>query len=378
MKLKNVHIKNINKKILLGTFTLVMSTVPLIGCANQSIVNIDQVVVSQQNTISISSITYSQFKSGIENGLIASSIDDKAMKHNTKYLQQLIDKASTNEIIKLPLGEFYFYPQKSDFTNENYIIKFSEKTKNITIEGAGNDKNFYNRTVLKPYGVTTSGIHMFYFNSYRESKFKSPIYLEGITFKNFTIDGINATGKIYNSEGKGFMINLYKNCHWSYVTVKNTWGTGFGMDCPINSSIDNCVAVNCGLGAYLYNPVDNAPGASGFGIGTGYSDNESIKITNCIAIENGKFGFFFENQSRFNTGFYKETKGNFEVRNSLSIGNLYNYGGLKAHDVVYRNNIGIITDNTILNVYFDDESERYKVDEFTTEIESNKILTYKK
>lgn len=378
MKIKSGYVKNINKKMLIGTFTLILSTVPLMGCIEKSSIDIDYVVGVHQNIISISSITYNQFENGIKNGLIESSTDDQAMKHNTKYLQQLIDKAVFGETIKLPSGEFYFYPQKSESTNENYIIKFSEKTKNFTIEGAGNDKNVYESTVLKPYGNTTAGIHMFYFNDYRESGFKSPKYLEGITFKNFTIDGIDATGHIYNSEGKGFMINLYKNCHWSYVTVKNTWGTGFGMDCPINSTIDNCVAINCGVGAYLYNPVNNAPGASGFGIGTGYSDGESLKITNCTAIGNAKFGFFFENQSRFNTEFYKETNGNFEVANCLSIGNMYNYGGLKAHDVVYRNSTGVINDSTIFNIYFDDKSQRYKVEEFTTEVESNKVLTHKK
>lgn len=377
MKFKKGYIRNINKKILAGTLTVVLIASPLTGCTVEDITQEDYVIVKQAE-ISISGITIDQFNEGIKGGLVKSSTDEKVMKHNTKYLQNIVDKAIDNETIKLPSGKYYFYPQKSHSTQENYIIKFSGDNKNFIIEGVGNDETTNSCTILKPYGITNSGIHMFYFNDYRESNFKSSKYLVGITFKNFIIDGISTVGNSYNSEGKGFMINLYKDCHWSYVTVKNTWGTGFGMDCPINSSLDNCVAINCGRGAYTRDIVESAPGASGFGIGTGFSENESIKITNCTSIGNAKFGFFFENQSRFNSESYKAKKGFFEVENCMSIGNLYNYGGLRAYNVIYRDSTGIITDYTTFNVYFCDESKRNKLDNITTEVETNKILVNKK
>ena len=56
---------------------------------------------------------------------------------------------------------------------------------------------------------------------------------------NYQIDGIEVkvNNNKYNTAGKGFMINLYKNCDWENITVKNTYATGFGMDNPINSTI---------------------------------------------------------------------------------------------------------------------------------------------
>lgn len=176
---------------------------------------------------------------------------------------------------------------------------------------------------------------MFFFNDYRLTGEAN--FLENAHFKNFVIDGENATGKKYNSSGKGFMINLFKNCSWDNIVVKNTDGTGFGIDCPINSSITNCTAINCGKGA-----TKDGTGASGFGIGTGYSNDESIYIYNCTAYNNKKYGFFFEHQSRFQTQSskisYPATKADsFVVSNCIAYNNLYDFGGERANDVTYEN-----------------------------------------
>ena len=135
---------------------------------------------------------------------------------------------------------------------------------------------------------------MFYFNNYKDSGFNSvnydisslvnvsyvdssgqivnwenqTVYLINADFSDFVIDGDSVRGGIataggqYLTDGKGFMINLFSNCDWNNVVVKNTDATGFGVDCPINSTIRNCKAINCGKAATT---SDN--GASGFGIG---------------------------------------------------------------------------------------------------------------
>lgn len=279
--------------------------------------------------------------------------------YNTKYLQGLMDLATTNSVIHIPKGTYYFASAGANIRRvEEYVIKCRS---NITIEGEGS------KTILKPYGKTklsVGGIDMFYFNDYMD--YNDATYLENVHFRNFVIDGNEAKGAIYNSSGKGFMINLYKNCSWDNILVKNTDGTGFGMDCPINSTIKNCVAMNCGKAA-----KSTSPGASGFGIGTGYSNNESIQISNCISLGNKKFGFFFEHQGRFDSVSnrkYKATEGKaFIVSDCMASGNMYDFGGVRANDVIYKNCISNysyknVNVTNIFAFHFEDMSRRTKIE----------------
>lgn len=284
--------------------------------------------------------------------LQANSKNMATMKNNTEYLQNLIKSTSESGggTIKLPAGTFYFYPVAPAERYQYYIIKCYD---NVKIEGAGNNSK---GTILKPYTDKDLGkpIDMFYFNDYLEAQIKgeknlqgrSDFYLVNADFSDFVIDGAEATSKNYTTAGKGFMINLYKNCDWDNITVKNTDGTGFGMDGPVNSTITNSTAIGCGKAA-----TSTSGGASGFGIGTGYSNDESLIINNCVAKGNRKFGFFFEHQARFNPN-YTATKANhLLVTNSKSYGNLYNYGGEKANDVIYKNNYSYKTsDENPLNI----------------------------
>ena len=87
---------------------------------------------------------------------------------------------------------------------------------------------------------------MFYYNKIRELG-AQPKYLVNADFKDFTINGEEAEcyylddngERIYHytTSGKGFMINLFKDCDWENVAVLLTDGTGFGMDCPINCTV---------------------------------------------------------------------------------------------------------------------------------------------
>ena len=223
--------------------------------------------------------------------------------------------------VYFPSGNYYFASNGSQRIG-NHCIKMRS---GVNIVGDGES------TVLMPVGTSDGGIDMFYFNDYIDNL--GPNYLENCKFENFVIDAINTSCEHYSTAGKGFMFNLFKNCHWDSVIVKNTDATGFGVDCPIDSSMINCTAIGCGKAATITNE-----GASGFGIGFGYSENESMLISNCISDGNTKFGFFFEHQGRFNKNLYNSTisKG-FIVENCKASYNLYNFGGINAFDLIYQN-----------------------------------------
>jgi hypothetical protein len=313
------------------------------------------IIISSFTTSSNKDIAYSVANARdikVANNLQANSKNIEIMKKNTEYLQNLIKSTSESGggIIKIPAGTFYFYPIAPAEKYQYYIIKCYD---NVKIEGAGNNNK---GTILKPYTNTDLGkpIDMFYFNEYLEAKLKGEkdllgredFYLVNADFSDFIIDGENATSKNYTTAGKGFMINLYKNCDWNNITVKNTDGTGFGMDGPINSTITNSIAIGCGKAA-----TNSSGGASGFGIGTGYSNEESLIINNCVSKGNRKYGFFFEHQARFDANYPATKAKHLLVTNSKSYGNLYNYGGEKANDVTYKNNYSYKTsDENPLNI----------------------------
>lgn len=263
-------------------------------------------------------------------------------EENSAILQELINSIPPEKIIYIPSGEYKF-AEIGQQTIGSHCIKMRS---NINIIGDGET------TVLKPVGKSSYGLDMFYFNELLDSK--SATYLENCTFKNFVIDSIDTYPEKYTSAGKGFMLNLYKNCHWENVIVKNTDGTGFGMDCPIDCTITNCTAINCGKSATTSNT-----GASGFGIGFGYNDNENIEIKNCVSIGNKKFGFFFEHQGVFNPKLYqaKDTNG-FSVIGCEADGNYYNFGGIAAEDVVYDY---CTSKNHIADSFYFESSEDCKV-----------------
>jgi len=311
-------------------------------------------------------------------------VNDKekvAMDSNTKLLQKLVDNAKKGQVIKLPSGVFYFSAGGiNKRRTENYVIMLND---NVNMVGAGVDENTPGKyTILKPYapsGTIQNGLDMFYFNELRDSDGANPDYLENVSFSDFIIDGEDVRGKTYNTSGKGFMINLCRNCSWDNMVVRNTDATGFGMDNVINGSITNSVAINCGK-----NANEKALGASGFGVGTGYSNEESMYIENCRSIGNAKFGFFFEHQNRFNTNDYKATKAEgFVVVNSYASGNLYNFGGERANDVVYINctskkdttlSDGTKVGYTVSDVYFSDQSRRVDVINLKTDNYFNDVM----
>lgn len=298
--------------------------------------------------------------------LVADTTDLSIIKENTKHLQECIDEASNlgGGKVKIPSGTYYFAPQKSnERKNEDYVIKARS---NVIVEGG---EKFDNLTILKPYGIAgeltdtiSGGIDMFYYNEYADSNFENTTYLENADFRNFTIDGENAgiKGK-YNSSGKGFMLNLAKDCDLENITVKNTSATGIGIDCPINCTITNCIAINCGVAA-----SKTDVGGSGFGISHGYDKNESIVVKNCTSIGNKKYGFFVGHMSVYfdkNSEIYsaEENKG-IVISNCMAEANMYDFGGVTANDVTLENCLSnSMKQDNIIAFRFDDNSRRIHI-----------------
>ncbi len=267
---------------------------------------------------------------------------------NSKALQTLIDEASLEgKTIYIPAGEYEF-AENGRQTIGSHCIKMRS---GVSIVGDGE------KTVLKPIGETRYGLDMFYFNDYLDTG--NAVYLENCRFEGFVIDASGTSCEVYTSAGKGFMFNLFKNCHFKNVTVKNTDATGFGVDCPIDSTITYCTAAGCGKAA-----TDESSGASGFGIGFGYSAEEGIVISDCTSVGNKKFGFFFEHQGRFNLEKYNALpKKIFTVKNCFSGENLFGFGGISAFNTVYE---GCASENSLRYGFyfensFDSEAKNCKV-----------------
>ncbi len=267
---------------------------------------------------------------------------EEAMETNSAVLQGIIDQVSNSGggTVQLPAGTYYFAPTGTyienleNGTSEKKAYYVIECRNNVKLVGAGTNESDSNScTILKPYGMNLDvSLTMFQYINQEQPK----VYIENADFADFIVDS-NETSKDPNSgygyvaQGKGFSFSPFKDCDWNNVVVKNTDGTGFGMDLPINSTITNCVAIGCGKAA-----TENDVGASGFGIGTGYSEDESLKISNCEAIGNRKFGFFFEHQGRFVSVVKAKTAKGFLVTDCVARGNMYNFGGEKANDVIYE------------------------------------------
>lgn len=264
----------------------------------------------------------------VSRNAIALKAGEEAAAENSALLQKAIDEASAAKgAVELPAGTFFFAWTKAS-GDGNYVIEMRD---GVEIRGAGREA-----TILKPFGryaltgEAPHGIDMFYYDGLDEGT-----YLTGATFRDFTIDGESTQGSLrgYNASGKGFFFKLFKDCLWENVEVRNTDGTGFGADFPIDCTMRDCVAVGCGK-----NATASSVGASGFGVGIGYSESESILIENCESSCNTKFGFFFEHQSLFAASdMTAKASDGFSVTGCKAWGNLVNFGGNRAYDVAYAN-----------------------------------------
>lgn len=327
--------------------------------------------------------------------LCPDSKETNDIKQNSNNLQAVIDAVSNagGGTVTLPLGTYYFYPTQKNFNEKNsiltsadinyvnyYVIKCRD---NVTVNGSLNEDNTVG-TILCPVAHLAYPVDMFYFadiidkveNKYDETQAK---WLVNADFNNFVIDYSNTENYgYYNAKGKGFYIVLLRDCDWNNVTVKYTEGTGFGVDCPVNCTIRNCTAIACGKQA-----TSDSVGGSGFGIGFGYSDEESMLIENCLAEGNRKFGFFFENQARFEKYYQAKSSKGFRVVNCVARGNMYNFGGEMCSNTYYIDCTSekYSTNSNLLNVsnqcayYFGTQSTDYHI--IKDGVEINKYVANK-
>lgn len=326
-----------NRKIII---LLILLTVVIISTLNISITSLitsSTATISRTNALQQSDCEYQGLIINADN-LVANSTNAKIIANNTAYLQKHIDDASEagGGMVKIPAGTYYFASvgvQRKGVSE--CVIKCKD---NVIIEGAGTNER--TGTILKPYAPSNYlPVDMFYYNNYAETEGNDTTYLKSADFRNFIVDGSDAVASTYTSAGKAFMINLLKDCDWDNVVVRNTDGTGIGVDCPINCTINNCIAINCGKGGYIHerNYDTEAPGASGIGIGTGFTNEESMYITNCTVENNYKYGIFFEHQGRFSDKYNANDAIGFIVSNCIAKGNRYDFGGERANDVTYEN-----------------------------------------
>lgn len=277
--------------------------------------------------------------------------DATKMATNTSNLQYVIDQVSQagGGVVTVSAGNYYMTAGgfsgtgENEFETNHYVIKAKNNVTVVGTRGADGDL----LTTFLPYGQGPNGVTMF---QYFQENLRNAVYLVNADYRDFRIDGINATHnfKEFHAQGKGFAFVIVRDCDWYNVEVLNTNGTGFGMDELVNSTVINCSANGCGNYSYNNNGTILTPGsgasdvgASGFGIGYGYSTDESIVIKNCLSTNNRRFGIFFECQYRFSNKdvFQYKYVDKLEASDNICAGNRYNMGGECCFASIYKNNI---------------------------------------
>lgn len=146
---------------------------------------------------------------------------------------------------------------------------------NVSIQGLG-----MNKTVI--YGDSTLGTNAVMLGT---ATISAPS--TDLEFSDFTIDGTSMPSSPLSTFRKG--IDCLYTLRWrlNNVRIYNTPATGLGPDCNIDLRAENCIMDSCGRS-------DGDPGYNGFGIGTGFYQNESCQLINCVAVNCYNNGFLFE------------------------------------------------------------------------------------
>ena len=186
-------------------------------------------------------------------------------------LDEMLTRASYGSTINIPNGEYIV--QALITMVSGVSIKGEDKHKTILKASA---KNRYN-------------------NDFKQSVFYISVatdyVLEDVEYSNFTVDRTNSENISYTVDTKAFYAQKCKNSHFHDLRILNVPATGFGIDYLQNVVIENVYCYNCGYG---WDTI--LKGCSGIGIGTGYYDDESFIITDCIVDTCGQAGIFIEKQ----------------------------------------------------------------------------------
>jgi hypothetical protein len=209
----------------------------------------------------------------------------------------------------------------------------------VGIKGAGR-----NQTFILPQGATT-GIA---FNQVNDTQ---PAAVD-CHFSDFTIDMKGATLGPAGASRKGFIGRGWFDCTWTRVTVANSPATAFGNDFPVRCRMTACSVKTTSTGAagtldMSAGPIEAAKYFSGFGLGFGVFDDESIVFDGCDATDCFRGGFFFE-AFEANIGHTKRTA-NIQMIGCRSQGNRIGISNVGAGSLVATN--CKITDNSVAGYY---------------------------
>lgn len=205
-------------------------------------------------------------------------------------LDDLLDKATGSQpygdicyMLDIPAGLY-----RTEASIRPGGVSPTQTVANIGIRGAGRDQTF-----ILPQ-ANTSGV---VFNAVPDDS--DPV-ASNCHFADFTIDMVDSTLGPSGESRKGFIGRGFEDCTFSRITVKNSPATAFGVDFPIRCVFDDCKAETTGPGG-VNGTLDMGGGVveaarywSGFGIGMGVFEGESVLFINCEATDCYRGGFFFE------------------------------------------------------------------------------------
>lgn len=150
-------------------------------------------------------------------------------------------------------------------------------------------------TVILPYG-SASGVHS-PGAAILEDTPQDFWWFRNCHFTDFTIDCRNQTFPEPGGLQKAFQGGGWLECSFESITAIGTTATMFGNDYPVRTTFTNCHAIDAGRGTVTTGmPPAFAEMRSGFGIGFGHYDDESVNFTGCSATGCARSGFFFERQ----------------------------------------------------------------------------------
>lgn len=203
-------------------------------------------------------------------GIVKDSFPVFSGEQIDRVLNEMLTNAANGDIIRIPRG---------NYNVANSIILKSD----VSIIG----ESVFD-TILTALNKNENNSSFILSVFYRvESERNTP--LNNIRISDMTIDRANT--ETYNVGSKAFYAQNCTNSVFENLRIYNTPGTGFGIDYLKNVVIKNVYCYNCGRG---WESIGK--GCSGIGIGTGFYDDESFIITDCICENCGQAGIFLEVQ----------------------------------------------------------------------------------
>lgn len=253
------------------------------------------------------------------------------------WLQKTVDTLSTmgGGTVIIPPGTYKV--ARSSPTSEYCILWKS----NVSMKGSGIGK-----TIFKIGNREDTDLYTFI---YRLTK-ANPI--TNCDFSDFTVDMSEMANETtpYSHKGKAFYIQGQIGGTYERLELISTPSTALGIDFIKDVKIDKVICKNCGRLWHLdYTSstgthLEEGPGGAGIGIGTGYLDDESCIVSNCICDGCGHYGIFFEHQALFGVSTYTKVAKNVIIHNNIIKNGRFHGIGIRGGNT-YNINNNLIYDN---------------------------------